>query len=153
MHRQPSTWSQATPRFSARHLARGSVNGHELGAAISTSPLELAVRLRDLETRPTTPAPEPSTVDNTPPVKKAPAKRAPAKKRGKLSPWSAPRAIFRIWPDFPIKALLVKSVSTVKADAAHSSFSREIGTQRGAVADALRYSVRLIQNMRCSSTS
>ena len=36
---------------------------------------------------------------------------------------SAPRAIYRIWPDFPIKALLVKSVSTVKADAAHSSFA------------------------------
>lgn len=33
------------------------------------------------------------------------------------------RAIFRIWPDFPVKALLVKSVSTVKADAAHSSFA------------------------------
>jgi serine protease AprX len=36
---------------------------------------------------------------------------------------NAPRAIFRIWPDFPIQALLVKSVSTVKADAAHSSFA------------------------------
>jgi serine protease AprX len=45
------------------------------------------------------------------------------KKRDKTSPWNAPRAIFRIWPDFPIKALLVKSVSTVKADAAHSSFA------------------------------
>jgi subtilisin family serine protease len=32
-------------------------------------------------------------------------------------------SIFRIWPDFPLKALLVKSVSTVKADAAHSSFA------------------------------
>jgi subtilisin family serine protease len=32
-------------------------------------------------------------------------------------------AIFRVWPDFPLKALLVKSVSTVKADAAHSSFA------------------------------
>lgn len=36
----------------------------------------------------------------------------------------APRpAIYRIWPDFPIKALLDKSVSTVKADAALNSFS------------------------------
>lgn len=36
----------------------------------------------------------------------------------------APRpAIHRIWPDFPIKALLDKSVSTVKADAALNSFS------------------------------
>jgi serine protease AprX len=33
------------------------------------------------------------------------------------------RAIYRIWPDFPIRALLVRSVSTVKADAAHSSFA------------------------------
>jgi subtilisin family serine protease len=33
------------------------------------------------------------------------------------------RAIFRIWPDFEVKALLVKSVRTVKADAAHSSFA------------------------------
>ena len=33
------------------------------------------------------------------------------------------QAIYRIWPDFPVKALLVKSVSTVKADAAHSSFA------------------------------
>jgi subtilisin family serine protease len=34
-----------------------------------------------------------------------------------------PPAIFRIWPDFPLKGLLVRSVRTVKADAAHSSFS------------------------------
>jgi subtilisin family serine protease len=32
-------------------------------------------------------------------------------------------AIFRIWPDFPVKALLYKSVSTIKADAALNSFS------------------------------
>ena len=49
--------------------------------------------------------------------------RKPLAKRGKSASWSEPRAIFRIWPDFPIKALLVKSVSTVKADAAHSSFA------------------------------
>jgi subtilisin family serine protease len=36
---------------------------------------------------------------------------------------NAPRAIFRIWPDFKVKSLLVKTVSTVKADAAHSSFA------------------------------
>ncbi len=35
----------------------------------------------------------------------------------------AQRAIYRIWPDFPIKALLNKSISTVKADAARISFS------------------------------
>jgi serine protease AprX len=34
-----------------------------------------------------------------------------------------PRAIFRIWPDFKVKSLLIKTVSTVKADAAHSSFA------------------------------
>lgn len=32
-------------------------------------------------------------------------------------------AIYRIWPDFPVKALLDKSISTVKADAALNSFS------------------------------
>ncbi|HEY0606384.1 MAG TPA: S8 family peptidase [Herpetosiphonaceae bacterium] len=35
----------------------------------------------------------------------------------------AERAIFRIWPDFKVKALINKSVSTVKADAARVSFS------------------------------
>jgi serine protease AprX len=33
------------------------------------------------------------------------------------------RAIYRIWPDFKVKALLTKSISTVKADAALSSFA------------------------------
>ncbi|HKG12301.1 MAG TPA: S8 family peptidase [Pyrinomonadaceae bacterium] len=32
-------------------------------------------------------------------------------------------AIFHIWPDFEVRALTNKSVSTVKADAAHASFS------------------------------
>ncbi|HEV8496549.1 MAG TPA: S8 family peptidase [Gemmatimonadaceae bacterium] len=37
---------------------------------------------------------------------------------------SAPnRVIFRIWPDFEIRALLTRSVSTVKADAALTSFA------------------------------
>ncbi len=50
---------------------------------------------------------------------KGPAKRgAKSKEKSEIAP-----AIYRIWPDFPIKALLVKSVSTVKADAAHSSFA------------------------------
>ena len=44
-------------------------------------------------------------------------------KRGKLRSETSPRAIFRIWPDFPIHSLLVKSISTVKADAAHISYS------------------------------
>ena len=33
------------------------------------------------------------------------------------------RSIFRIWPDFPIGKLTIKSVSTVKADAARVAFS------------------------------
>ncbi len=33
------------------------------------------------------------------------------------------RAIHHIWPDFPIHALTIKSLSTVKADAAHASFA------------------------------
>jgi serine protease AprX len=33
------------------------------------------------------------------------------------------RAIYRIWPDFPVKGLITKSLSTVKADAARLSFS------------------------------
>jgi subtilisin family serine protease len=49
--------------------------------------------------------------------------KKPLARRGQSAPLNAPRAIYRIWPDFPIKALLVKSVSTVKADAAHSSFA------------------------------
>ncbi len=34
-----------------------------------------------------------------------------------------PRAIYHIWPDFAIKSLIYKSISTVKADAAQTSFS------------------------------
>jgi len=36
---------------------------------------------------------------------------------------SGSRAIYHVWPDFRIRALINKSVSTVKADAAHASFS------------------------------
>lgn len=36
---------------------------------------------------------------------------------------SSPRAIYHIWPDFPIRALTNKSISTVKADAARASFA------------------------------
>jgi len=32
------------------------------------------------------------------------------------------RAIYRIWPDFPVKALIDKSIATVKADAARRSY-------------------------------
>jgi serine protease AprX len=34
-----------------------------------------------------------------------------------------PKAIYHIWPDFPIKPLLNKSLSTVKGDAAHASYA------------------------------
>lgn len=33
------------------------------------------------------------------------------------------RAIHRIWPDFPLRRLIYESIRTVKADAAHNSFS------------------------------
>jgi serine protease AprX len=33
------------------------------------------------------------------------------------------QAIYHIWPDFPVKAQTTRSVSTVKADAAHNSFA------------------------------
>ena len=35
---------------------------------------------------------------------------------------STTRAIYRIWPDFPVKALIDRSVATVKADAARRSY-------------------------------
>ena len=38
-------------------------------------------------------------------------------------PLTAHRAIHRIWPDFAVKGLITKSISTVKADAARNSFS------------------------------
>ncbi|MDB5236503.1 MAG: peptidase in kexin sedolisin, partial [Hymenobacter sp.] len=34
-----------------------------------------------------------------------------------------PKAIYHIWPDFPIRGLLNKSISTVKGDAAHASYA------------------------------
>ncbi|AMJ65656.1 S8 family peptidase [Hymenobacter sp. PAMC 26628] len=34
-----------------------------------------------------------------------------------------PKAIYRIWPDFPIRGLLNRSLSTVKGDAAHASYA------------------------------
>lgn len=36
---------------------------------------------------------------------------------------SSQRAIFHIWPDFEVEAFINRSLSTVKADAAHSAFS------------------------------
>jgi subtilisin family serine protease len=42
-------------------------------------------------------------------------------KRGKAG--NSTRAIYHMWPDFPIRILTNKSISTVKADAARASFS------------------------------
>lgn len=59
---------------------------------------------------------------------KKPKKPQPSKKRGKASVQSvtAPlyrfRAIYRIWPDFKISPCITKSLATVKADAAQTSF-------------------------------
>lgn len=39
------------------------------------------------------------------------------------SPSGTTRAIYHMWPDFPIRVLTNKSISTVKADAARASFS------------------------------
>ena len=36
---------------------------------------------------------------------------------------SQPRALYKIWPDFKVKAMLTKSVATVKGDAARVAFS------------------------------
>jgi len=43
------------------------------------------------------------------------------------------RAIYHVWPDFPVRALINRSVSTVKADAARASFS--------AFGDGIRWAV------------
>ncbi len=42
---------------------------------------------------------------------------------GKRKGTNTHRSIFRIWPDFNVKSLITKSVSTVKADAAKASFA------------------------------
>jgi hypothetical protein len=55
-------------------------------------------------------------------------KPQPSKKRGKASVQSVTatlyrfRAIYRIWPDFKISPCITKSLATVKADAAQTSF-------------------------------
>ncbi|MFN0073877.1 MAG: S8 family peptidase [Chloroflexota bacterium] len=44
-------------------------------------------------------------------------------RRDAAGPPGSQRSIYHIWPDFPVKALITKSVQTVKADAARASFS------------------------------
>jgi len=46
------------------------------------------------------------------------------------------RAIHRIWPDFPLRRLIYESIRTVKADAAHSSFSALGGKIVWAIVDS-----------------
>jgi serine protease AprX len=38
-------------------------------------------------------------------------------------PRGRPQAIYHVWPDFEVERLTVRSISTVKADAAHNSFA------------------------------
>ena len=63
--------------------------------------------LPDLAAPPTTPTDDPDSLT----VRRAPRRIA--------------RAIFRIWPDFPIRALLTRSTRTVKADAARTAFTAD----------------------------
>ena len=50
------------------------------------------------------------------------ARRSFYKKKDEAWPFIE-RPIFMIWPDFEVRALTMKSISTVKADAAHRAFS------------------------------
>lgn len=45
-----------------------------------------------------------------------------ANENGRSAIW-ANRAIYHIWPDFPVSPLITKSISTVKADAARNAFA------------------------------
>jgi serine protease AprX len=56
--------------------------------------------------------------DNPPPAEEQRARKAKTHDKR-----AAKRAIYRIWEDFEVKALLTKSLSTVKADAALNSFA------------------------------
>ncbi|HZC99112.1 MAG TPA: S8 family peptidase [Actinomycetes bacterium] len=47
----------------------------------------------------------------------------PVETTGDASAAASGRAIFRIWPDFEVRPLISKSISTVKADAARISFA------------------------------
>lgn len=57
----------------------------------------------------TSPGPTP-----TPPSTASPAPTGPR---------SSPHAIYRVWPDFEMRARTTKSIATVKADAAHNAFA------------------------------
>jgi len=53
----------------------------------------------------------------------SPGESAPASGKQRLS--SGARAIYRIWEDTEVEALLTNSVATVKADAAHAAFAAD----------------------------
>ncbi len=49
--------------------------------------------------------------------------RNPSEMKDVQAQATAGNAIYRIWPDFPVARLTTKSISTVKADAAHNAFA------------------------------
>ena len=55
---------------------------------------------------------------------------------GRRGTEKADRAIYHIWPDFKLKCLTNKSISTVKADAAHNAFAAVGGDIVWAVVDS-----------------
>ena len=77
----------------------------------------------------TTPLPSPPAPALTdPPAHKPQEPSTPVKIRIDTKPEragqaSSERAIYRVWPDFKVHVLINKTISTVKADAAHKSFS------------------------------
>ena len=56
-------------------------------------------------------------------VVKLDGREGATKRRSSEPRGSGTRAVYRIWPDFPINALITKSISTVKADAAGNAFA------------------------------
>ena len=76
-----------------------------------------------------TPLPSPPELALTaPPAHKTPESSPPPKIRIDTRSECAgqalnERAIYRVWPDFRVQVLINKTISTVKADAAHKSFS------------------------------
>lgn len=60
-------------------------------------------------------------LDGADPASAKPGKRS--KTSASPGPTKKHRALYRIWPDFEVHPLITKSIATVKADAAHNSFS------------------------------
>ena len=108
-------------------------------ASLSAPMIEALVRLDNRWAPKEEPGSEEVSRDVAPPVTDAvdsPVSTAPGRRRrvapeesergpsyrAALSYLNPPRAIHHIWPDFPIRPLLTKTVSTVKADAARTAF-------------------------------